>query len=247
MRALTAAAGTVCLLLGLTVAGTLRAQAPTQQRTEPVGEPVAEAPPRDKEFGVRTREFGLQRRVEMYQWRKGDDGYMRVWSEEPISSAAHDAQHANPGEFPIRTRYWIAARVTLDGRPLQDDVLREFGRWRTFRPGFTALPGNLAATFQPEGDGLSSTENPLDPQIGDLRITWRELTLPPLAGKVALENGTWVLVRGAVRQDLADAAGPVARPDAYRASAAGRGWSLIALCAVVALIAALFLWRRRRR
>ncbi|HEX2083474.1 MAG TPA: hypothetical protein VHF86_08350, partial [Xanthomonadaceae bacterium] len=84
---------------------------------------------------MRTRELGLQRRVEMYQWRKADGGYVRVWSDAPIPSAAHDPQHANPGEFPIRTRYWIAPRVTLDGRPLQDDVLKEFGRWQVFRPG----------------------------------------------------------------------------------------------------------------
>jgi hypothetical protein len=243
------AAGVVCLLLCLVAAVPAWGQVPAvdQPASEPRGRPIAEGPLRDAEFGVRTRELGLQRRVEMYQWRKADGGYVRVWSDAPIPSAAHDPQHANPGEFPIRTRYWIAPRVTLDGRPLQDDVLKEFGRWQVFRPGFSALPGNLAATFQPEGDGLSSAENPLDPQIGDLRITWHELTLPSLAGRVSLENGAWVPVPGSARPDLAGAADVAARPDTLPASAAGRGWWLIALGAVVALIAVVLLRRRRRR
>ena len=249
MRLRTTAAGIVWLLLCLVAAAPVWGQAPgaDEPASEPRGQPIAERPLRDTEFGVRTRELGLQRRVEMYQWRKVGGRYERVWSDAPIPSAAHDPQHANPGEFPIRTRYWIARRITLDGRPLQDDVLKEFGRWRVFRPGFSALPGNLAATFQPEGDGLSSAENPLDPQIGDLRITWHELTLPSLAGRVALENGAWVPVPGSARPDLAGAADPVARPDALPASVAGRGWWLFALCAFVALIAVVLLRRRRRR
>jgi uncharacterized membrane protein YecN with MAPEG domain len=75
-------------------------------------------------------------------------------------------------------------------------VIEQFGQWRQFRPNFSALPGNLAATFQPEGDGLGSAENPLDPQVGDLRIGWRELTLPALQGRVALERGTWFPIAG---------------------------------------------------
>ena len=77
-----------------------------------------------------------------------------------------------------------ASIVSIDGKPVAPEVIGRLGQWRGFRPNFSALPGNLAATFQPEGDGLGSAENPLDPQVGDLRIDWRELTLPPLADKV---------------------------------------------------------------
>lgn len=232
-----------CLLLAN--AAPLRAQ--SRAPDAPVGEPTTQGTLRDPEFGVRTRQPGLQRRVEMYQWRRAGSGYARVWSEEPIASGGHDPQHANPGAFPIRTRYWISRRVTLDGRPLQEDVFKEFGVWRAFRPGFDALPGNLAATFQPEGDGLSSAENPLDPQIGDLRITWRELRLPPLAGKVALEDGVWV---PAARGDSADAT--VGEPAVREGGAAGaarssRGWVLAGACALVLLALVLVLRRRRRQ
>ncbi|KGQ18536.1 DUF1625 domain containing protein [Lysobacter dokdonensis DS-58] len=159
------------------------------------GEPVSDEVVRDREFGVSARHFGLERRVEMFQWRAKDGGFERVWSEAPIDSSGYAAGHANP-EFPMRGRRWTAQRVTLDDKPLDRSVIEQFGQWRSFRPNFSALPGNLAATFQPEGDGLGSAENPLDPQIGDLRIGWRELTLSALKGHVSLERGTWFPIAG---------------------------------------------------
>ncbi len=244
MKAPAIAFAAACALL----AGIGPVWAQSRAPAAPAGEPVVEGTLRDPEFGVRTRRPGLQRRVEMYQWRRTGGGYARVWSEEPVPAAGHDPQHANPGAFPIRTRYWISRRVSLDGRPLQEDVLKEYGRWRGFRPGFTALPGNLAATFQPEGDGLSSAENPLDPQIGDLRITWHELVLPPLAGKVALENGVWVPVAAA------DVSGRTASATQDRRPAAAvkphsRAWLLGGGLALAVLVLVLMLRRRpgRRR
>ena len=188
---------------------------PAQQPTEPQGEPETDGPLRDVEFGVRTRQFGLERRVSMYQWRREAAGYAQVWSETPIASAADAPPERRNPSFPLQTRYWIADGVTLDGRPLDDDVLKALGRWRDFRPNFSALPGNLSATFQPEGDGLGSAENPLAPRVGDLRITWRELVLPPLADKLVLQDGTWMLApaiagRSAASRDRDAPAGRVA-------------------------------------
>ncbi len=155
------------------------------------GEPVSDEVVRDTEFGVTARHFGLERRVLMYQWRKDGDNYARAWSELPIDSAGFGPGHDNPG-FPVRSERWIAA-ISIDGKPLQADAVERLGEWRTFRPNFSSLPANLTATFQPEGDGLGSAENPLDPQVGDLRVSWRELALPPLAGRVVLQDGRWVL------------------------------------------------------
>jgi uncharacterized membrane protein YecN with MAPEG domain len=177
--------GIVAVLL-LLAAGALRAQE---------GEAVTDEVVRDREFGVSARHFGLERRVAMYQWRAKDGGYDRVWSETPIDSSGYSKGHENP-VFPLRGRRWLATQVTLDDKPVDRSIIEQFGQWRAFRPNFSALPGNLAATFQPEGDGLGSAENPLDPQIGDLRIGWRELTLPPLQGRVELERGTWFPIAG---------------------------------------------------
>ena len=146
---------------------------------------------RDPDFRVETRQFGLDRQVEMLQWRPAGAGYEPVWNTAPIASAGFDEAHRNPAGLPIGGERWWATDATLNGRPLAPEVLRALGEWRDFRPSYNRLPVNLAATFQPDGDGLSSSENPLDPQIGDVRITWRELILPPLQGKVELRDASW--------------------------------------------------------
>ena len=171
----------------LLLAGTLRAQ------EAPIGEPEADAPVRDVEFGVTVRQFGLERRVEMLQWQSTPHGYERVWSDAPVDASRFDVAHANPVDWPLPGRRWLARAISLDGKPLDPEVIAALGEWRDFRPSFNALPGNMAATFQPEGDGLGSADNPLAPTIGDLRIRWRELVLPPLQGRVQLQEGRWRL------------------------------------------------------
>ncbi|MDQ3287928.1 MAG: TMEM43 family protein [Pseudomonadota bacterium] len=159
----------------------------------PQGEPRSGGELRDPDFRVTTREFALDRRVEVYQWKATEAGYQRVWHRMPIDSSGFTPGHENPPALLIESDRWWAPNPTLDGAPLDDAVVKSLGRWRPFRPGFSRLPANLAASFQPEGDGLGTAENPLDPQVGDLRVNWYELALPPLAGEVALRNGTWQL------------------------------------------------------
>ena len=113
----------------------------------------------------------LARRVEMYQWVPQGDGYSQGWSAEPVE--VDDSAHANP-PFPLESDRWLPKAITIDGHALAPDAVEALAQWREFRPGFSALPGNLSATFQPEGNGLGSAENPLDPQVGDLRIHWLE-------------------------------------------------------------------------
>lgn len=225
------------LLLAMLVlaGGGMPAAAHADEVPDPAAAPVPDAPLRDPDFGVRTRQSGLERVVEMYQWRPAGDGYVRSWSPEPVPSAGFAPGHENPG-FPLHGERWLPGRVTVDGVPLDDAVLDALGEWREFRPSFSALPGNLAATFQPEGDGLGSAENPLAPEVGDLRIHWRERVLPPLAGRIELRGGAWRL--------RADAAAVAA--DAGRGRGVAGWWPLIA-GAVVLVVLAVGLGRRRRR
>lgn len=159
----------------------------------PEGEPRADRSLRDDDFGVESDAFGLERRVEMYQWRRESTGYSRVWNSAPIDSSGFDATHRNPARLPVRNRQWWVDAVTLDGRPLPVSTVRLLGQWVPLRPGFSALPERIARRFQPEGDGLGSSYNPLAPDIGDVRITWHQFVLPPLAGKVELRQGAWTL------------------------------------------------------
>ncbi len=208
----------------------------------PVGSPKPGQVTRDAEFGVVTRQFGLERTVEMYQWHRAGQGYFAGWSLEPVDSTGFAPGHANPGAFPLQSRQWRALRVTLDGKPLAGSAVARFGEWRSFRPNFSALPGNLSATFQPEGDGLGSAENPLDPQVGDLRVTWRELVLPPLQGRVLLRDGEWVLPDSpevtAPALDEVDPSSEAVAPAAGRWLAAG---------ALLLVFAAALAYRRRTR
>lgn len=212
------------------------------QETMPLGAPQPNRSVRDPEFGVSARHFGLERRVEMYQWQMAGQGYTRVWSEQPIDSGAFLPGYDNP-PFPLQGRRWLARSISIDDKPLDAEVLARLGEWRDFRPGFSALPGNLAVTFQPQGDGLGSAENPLDPRIGDLRIQWRELVLPPLQDKIALRGGRWRLRADAQAITIANASTLPAQamPQPRRAP-----W-LFGGGALVVLVVALAAHRRRRK
>lgn len=222
----------------------LVAARPVAAQVEPEGFPDPGAALVDDEFRVRTREFGLDRRVEMYQWRSLDGRYERVWHGARIDSDGFAAGHENPPRMLLENRRWWAAKPTLDGRPLAPEVVRALGEWRVLRPGFSRLPANLAASFQPEGEGLGTAENPLAPRIGDLRVSWRELVLPPLAGKVELRDGVWRLAPDA---PTAAATGnpATAQPAPLAPGAAQRLWPWIG--AALLLVAAVVVAVRRRR
>lgn len=201
---------------------------------------------RDPDFRVETRQFGLDRQVEMLQWRREGAGYARVWNAAPIDSSDFDPAYRNPGELPIGSERWWAKRATLDGKPLSPDVLRMLGQWQGFRPSYQRLPANLSATFQPDGDGLSSSENPLAPRIGDLRVTWRELTLPPLDGKVELRGGAWHPIPGAASPPRPEIVEEPLEPMAD-ATAISLQWWLWGVGGLVGLVLVTLVTFRRRR
>lgn len=211
------------------------AQASAQPRAEPAL--------RDPEFGVSNDAIGLERRVAMYQWRAAGDGYARVWSTQPIDSSDFAPGHENVGAFPLHGKRWLAEQVMFDGRPVASEAVDSLARWQPMRPDFSALPGNLAATFQPEGDGLGSAINPLDPRIGDLRITWHERVLPPLDGKLELRDGRWQLAPGA----LAQAANEPVTHQRRTWLFGGAWWWLAGALLLVLLAVAGFVIARKRR
>jgi len=230
-----------CAIAMLLFAGGAFAQeAPVE--SGPIDAPQPDKSVRDAEFGVVARHYGLERLVEMYQWRASGQGYAKAWSDRSIDSTGFAPGHANPA-FPLQGRRWLAKSISIDGKPLDAEVLAALGQWRDFRPGFSSLPGNLAVTFQPEGDGLGSAENPLDPQVGDLRIRWRELVLPPLQGRIVLRGGLWRMAPQAA-SSIADPGDGQASADT--APAPRRATWLFSSGVVVVLIAALAARRRRR-
>jgi hypothetical protein len=221
--------------------GVARAQ---DEAPDPAAPPQPSSTVRDPDFGVAARHFGLERNVEMFQWQRHGDAYGRAWSAEPLDSSGFAPGHDNP-PFPLHGHRWIADAVHVDGVPLDPAVLPSLGAWVPFRPSFSALPGNLAATFQPQGDGLGTAEDPMDPQIGDLRIRWSELRLPPLRDRIALEAGRWRL-KAVPAADIPADDGDAAAP---RAAANGRwvvGFAVAFLLVFFAGFGVARLLRRRR-
>jgi len=242
LRAAFALSLSCALIIGAVALGQTDARAGDD--AEPMGAPQSGHGSRDRDFGVVTHQFGLDRQVEMFQWRASGDGYTQVWNAAPIDSRGFAPGHENPPKLPIESRRWWAQDATLDDHPIDQSVLQALGTWRVFRPNFSRLPANLAASFQPEGDGLGSAENPLEPRVGDLRIHWRELQLPPLEGKIELHDGRWHLTAGVAQAALraASASNAVELPaDQDRALLP---W-LLGGAAVVVFVG--LIWRRVRR
>ena len=184
----------VLLLSGMLAMTSLAFAGLAHAQDSVLGAPQPDKSVRDPEFGVIARHLGLERHVEMLQWQRTPSGYARAWSERPIDSSSFTPGHSNPGAFPLQSQRWMASMVRIDDKPVDQQVIVQRGVWQEIRPSFSALPANLAATFQPEGDGLGSAENPLAPQVGDLRIRWRDLVLPTLDGQISLRGGRWQLL-----------------------------------------------------
>ena len=68
---------------------------------------------------METRQFGLDRKVEMLQWRSDAAGYVQVWNVGAIDSTGFGDAHRNPGELPIVGQRWWATDATLNGKPLE--------------------------------------------------------------------------------------------------------------------------------
>ena len=155
---------------------------------------------RDPEIRVESRKLGLRRQVEMLQWERDGDGFVKVWRDAPVVSG--DVQHSNPPMPKLQNAVWLASDANRDGQQVDPGVLMALGQWIRVRPGFSRVPFRWSRRFQPDGDGLSDSDNPLNPQVGDVRMFWSELFVPTLERQVILADGKWQLP-GTVQLDEA--------------------------------------------
>ena len=93
--------------------GALAQDAPVE--SGPTDAPQPDKSVRDAEFGVVARHYGLERLVEMYQWRAAGQAYAKTWSAQPIDSVGFAPGHANP-PFPLKSRRWLAKSISIDGK-----------------------------------------------------------------------------------------------------------------------------------
>jgi hypothetical protein len=126
----------------------------------------------------------LKRQVEMYQWKEEEKTeteknvggsqtkkttytYHKEWSSTPIDSGKFKAaqDHRNP-PMPVRSTTIDSQDVKLGAYRIDPALLDNVGAFKPFAP--TTTPDG----YQAVGDTLYRAQNPSDPVIGDIRITF---------------------------------------------------------------------------
>lgn len=166
-----------------------------------VGAPVVKAPARDEQFGVSADAPALVRKVAMLQWNEVGNGrqysYELNWFERPVDSSVfvQPDGHANPGAFPISAARFDSPDVTVAGFKLAPALVDQIPGVEPFDPDFSALPANMAASFQVRGGALETSTDPARPQVGDLRISWMKIAPSELTIFARDQDGTLVPTR----------------------------------------------------
>ncbi len=202
----------------------------------------------DPDFRFSARALALERRVEMRQWQRDAGGaYEAQWSAAQIDSSAFDRTHANPARFPFNGARWWTHAAQLQGSAVAADVLGTLAGWQSFAPDLRQLPPNLAASFQPDGDWLSTSQDPGKPVVGDVRLQWQVLkqAMPPPG--IVLGDGEWRLPDKAV-VTTQPATPPTVKPTAVASPMQRLFGSYVTwLLGAGVVIALLILLARRRR
>jgi len=141
----------------------------------------------DPVFGIATNAIALKRNVEMYQWteeresrgRSADNyvyKYTKQWSALLVDSAKFKVpdEHPNPRRMQYNSEKWIASTVTLGAYTLSSS---QVNRIPGEDPVKAVLPssGSTARAVREHAGALYVGENPEQPQVGDLRITFTKV------------------------------------------------------------------------
>ncbi|HET6603870.1 MAG TPA: TMEM43 family protein [Xanthomonadaceae bacterium] len=145
----------------------------------------------DPDFGIAATALVLARTVEMYQWQEVERGalpeYVQEWVETPIDSSGFvlPQGHANP-PMPFGSARFPAPEVTYRGEPVDLTAWEATSDRLPLDVDVAVLPPNLAASLQPGDGGLTSSQDPAVPRVGDIRLRWSIVpvsALPPLERK----------------------------------------------------------------
>jgi hypothetical protein len=161
----------------------------------------------DADTGMRvTGAAVLRRRVEMYQWREQSSSststnlggsqttqttysYSRVWSETAIDSSRFRQPdgRSNP-RMPIGNHSFVARDGTLGGFGVAEPELRLLSADRALAPAGALVPAIAGRPLRVSGQSLQAGQDPGNPAIGDLRITYT-IAQPETASVIARQAG----------------------------------------------------------
>lgn len=171
---------------------------------------TAAGPALDNEFGMKSNGVRLMRRVEMFQWTEEQESetqkklgggettkttykYSRNWADHPIDSAKFKERsgHSNP-QMTYRNRFVVAPQPKLGAFAVPSDLLRNFGtedRLAVADEQLQAIGKRLNKPVQAVDGVLYVSQDPAQPAVGDLRITFTDVRLQP-ASIVAAQAGS---------------------------------------------------------
>lgn len=159
---------------------------------------------RDPVFGVTgDGMLRLSRAVEMYQWKEETSSqsqqsaggskttettyrYDHVWSAQPIASGQfkHPDGHQNP-PMQVRSATFDGGGVTLGAYKIDPAVLNKVADFAPLQP--TAPP---PSGYQATGDGYYHGQDPGQPVIGDLRVSFTTIPAQTISVAAAQAGGT---------------------------------------------------------
>lgn len=151
-----------------------------------VSTPRVIEPPTDPDFNLRVNTPRLIRHVEMFQWRElhfsNDYTYELDWVDHPLDAEhfRHPGGHANPPSFPLAGKEFGAPRVQMGDFNLSAELLQALPGLEPVKPDMKTLPPNLAASFSANGDYLTTSAEPANPRLGDVRVSWEQVPLQQL-------------------------------------------------------------------
>lgn len=149
----------------------------------------------DKTFGISANGLALDRKVEMYQWKQNVDetskkkaggkkvkkkeySYEQVWSSTLLDSSKYkDAKYknSNPGTMPYKSESTNAKNASLGAYKLTSSTMSGLGQSEQLeitKDDLKGMPANVQKTAKLEDGGIYLGNDPLKPQIGDIRITF---------------------------------------------------------------------------
>lgn len=171
---------------------------------------TAAGPALDNDFGMKSNGVRLMRRVEMFQWTEEQESetqkklgggettkttyrYSKNWADHPIDSAKFKERsgHANP-QMTYRSRFVVAPQPKLGAFAVPSDLLRNFGaeeRLAVADEQLQAIGKRLNKPVQVVDGILYVSQDPTQPAVGDLRVSFADARLQP-ASIVAAQTGS---------------------------------------------------------
>jgi hypothetical protein len=183
---------------------------------------------KDPVFGLSAQAIHLQRTAEMYQWQEKKEEkteknlggstdtkttytYEKTWAKQHIPSSGfkHPEGHQNPERMPYGSERFTAQPVTLGAYQLSAPLVNQMrGAEPLAFPQelLAALPAALQGKARLTADGLYLGNDPAQPQIGDLRLSFSTVK-PQTVSIIAQQSGAaligWTARTGEVFERLA--------------------------------------------